>query len=371
MPAPIRELLRSPTGMRCLLGVGLLGILGTGAACSDTDPEPPTTEPVPATTEAVSAAADPVPSTGCEGLAPGSNGPGSNGPGSTEIVEQERFVEIDGDSRRYLVTAPGDTGDEPLPVVFDFHGLMEGADIHSRMTEYSALALEEGFIVVFPEGSGDPLHWNVSSTGPNADLELFDAVLAGLGDAACVDTARVYATGLSNGAMFTSLLICERSEVLAAAVPVAGLLDPDPCTASRSVPVRTYHGTADPILLFNGGIDAGAIPGLDADSSEPVTTTEIQLDGQGYPEAVRAVAQRNGCAPDPTDQAVTDEVILRRYDCPDGADVEFWIIEGGGHSWPSSEFSVAIGEVVGPTTFDVDATREGWEFMSGYSIPQD
>ena len=45
------------------------------------------------------------------------------------------------------------------------------------------------------------------------------------------------------------------------------------------------------------------------------------------------------------------------------------IIEGGGHSWPSSEFSRNIETVVGPTTFDVDATRDSWEFLKRFHLP--
>ena len=56
-------------------------------------------------------------------------------------------------------------------------------------------------------------------------------------------------------------------------------------------------------------------------------------------------------------------MILRTFDCPDGADVEFYIIEGGGHSWPGSEFSKSIESIVGPTTFDIDATDLIWTFF--------
>lgn len=286
-------------------------------------------------------------------------------------VEADRSIDVNGVARRYLMTIPEqrDTT-EPMPVVFDFHGLMEGADIHSKMTGYSQLAQQEGFVVVFPEGTGDPVRWDTSGDpAANADLAFFDALLAEVGDTACIDTSRVYATGLSNGAMFTSYLVCERSEVIAAAAPVAGVTDIEPCPAEEPVPLFAIHGTADPILLFNGGVDASALHAIVDPESQPETTTEpsANLEGDGYPAAVRAFADRNGCEPEPVDSQVGTEVIHRTYDCPPGADVEFMVVTGGGHSWPGSEFSKSIESIVGHTTFDIDATLDGWEFMSRFS----
>ncbi|MCZ7630916.1 MAG: hypothetical protein M5U19_18575 [Microthrixaceae bacterium] len=159
--------------------------------------------------------------------------------------------------------------------------------------------------------------------------------------------------------------------MLAAAAPVAGVTDMDPCPTTQPVPLLAIHGTADPILLFNGGVDIRAIPGLadpGAGAEQTTSTTpEADLDGEGYPAAVGAFAARNGCDLEPSDSEVSDEVIRRTYECPPGADVEFLVVEGGGHSWPSSEFSKSIESIVGYTTFDIDATRDAWEFMSQFT----
>src|SRR5690606_5058951 len=51
------------------------------------------------------------------------------------VVEAERTLTVGDVARRYLLTVPSaHDGETPLPVVFDFHGLMEGADIHAGMT---------------------------------------------------------------------------------------------------------------------------------------------------------------------------------------------------------------------------------------------
>lgn len=345
----------------------VMTIVMLGAACSagNTDDETGATGDAPGPAEPGAQSTEPEPD-----RAPVTS-PGCVAGTGEATVEADRTIDVGGITRRYLMTIPEqrDTT-EPMPVVFDFHGLMEGADIHSKMTGYSQLAQEEGFVVVFPEGTGDPVRWDTSGDpSANADLAFFDALLAEVGDTACIDTSRVYATGLSNGAMFTSYLVCERSEVIAAAAPVAGVTDVEPCPAEEPVPLFAIHGTADPILLFNGGVDASALHAIVDPDAQPGTTAKpsVDLDGEGYPAAVRAFAARNGCDPEPVDTQVGTEVTRRTYECPPGGEVEFFIVEGGGHSWPSSEFSRSIEAIVGHTTFDIDATRDAWEFMSRFT----
>jgi polyhydroxybutyrate depolymerase len=330
----------------------------------------------PTVAEATDPAAERPEATAPEPTERASSGCDADGGAVAPVVDDERTLNVDDVVRRYLLTVPSaHDGRTPLPVVFDFHGLMEGAEIHAAMTAYSALAETEGFVVVYPHGTQDPVRWNTSPEAPNPDVVYFDAVLEQVASELCIDESRVYATGLSNGAMFTSVLICQRADVLAAAAPVAGILDIENCGQSRAVPIVSFHGTADPILLFNGGVDISAIPGLGADDTsevpdavDPATDrAPVDLDGPGYPATVAAFAARNGCDDTYTDDELSAEVIRRVYDCPTGADVEFYIVLDGGHTWPSSEFSRSIEAIVGHTTFDIDATRDAWEFMRRFS----
>jgi polyhydroxybutyrate depolymerase len=77
-----------------------------------------------------------------------------------------------------------------------------------------------------------------------------------------------------------------------------------------------------------------------------------------------------GCDDTPDDEQVSDEVIRRTFDCPDDAPVEFLIVDGGGHSWPGSEFSRTIERIVGPTTFDIDASEEIWRYFQRFSLSE-
>jgi polyhydroxybutyrate depolymerase len=316
----------------------------------------------PASTEAAPAAA--VPSAGCDG------------PATEQADLVEASMDVRGAARRYLTSAPAwDEGGDPLPLVVDFHGLAEGSDVHAQMTQLGPKGVEDGFVTVFPHGTGQPVRWDVEpNVDANADLAFVGALLDEVEAARCIDTSRVYATGLSNGAMMSSTVACAMTDRFAAIAPVAGIAMPEGCDPSRPIPILAFHGTADPILLFNGGVGTGvlnsALGGGDpAAASTTTTMPPADLDGPGYPETVRDWAAFNGCEESFTDEDVSDTVLLRSYDCPAEAPVEFYVIDGGGHSWPSSEFSKQIERFVGPTTFDIDASELAWEFFQQHSLP--
>lgn len=324
------------------------------ASEADADADSPTT-----TSDDGSGEGPAVPSPGCEG--------GTTG----EVVKKRREVPgtvgDGGAPRWYLLTAPA--GAEPQPLVLSFHGLAEGAEIHTLTSEMGELGLTEGFTTAFPSGTGEPVSWKVFDGGTESpDLAYVTALLDAIGDERCIDTSRVYATGFSNGAMMTSLLACTMADRIAAFAPVAGLTDYDDCEPSRPAPMLTFHGTADAILYFNGGVgDLSVIDGNEPDGSAPLP--DVDLDGEGYPATAQIWAERNGCDPDATDEPLGDELIERTWDCPDGAEVTFVIVEGGGHSWPGSAFSAQIEPVVGPTTTEIDASDAAWEMFQRHQLP--
>jgi len=343
----------STTEVASPLGTTSAGAPGSTTAGSNGS-SPPATD--------AAGAGTPVPSSGC----------GTSKVATVTAVDDERHtMAINGVERFYLLTVPkAHDGTKPLSLVFDFHGLGEGAQIHRQMSNLGALATKEGFIAVFPNGTGTPLRWDVNPEHqPNDDLAFVDAMLEQLGADLCVDTSRVYSTGLSYGAIMTSFLLCQRADMFAAVAPVAGLQMPKGCQPKRPVPILTFHGTADPILKFDGTVGDLASILAGQKPVEATTTVPPDLRGVGYPANVAAWAKSNGCDDEPTDANLTESVIRRVYTCPAGADVEFDIILGGGHAWPGSEFSRSIANIVGPTTFEIDASVEAWKFFQRFHLP--
>lgn len=374
-----------------MAAVAVLAVVGAVACSSDDDATPrpsvsgaSTAAPTTASTTTTEASIAPVPSPGCRnrGEAPA-------------VTDQRREIDVDGTTRWYLLTTPGPAATssstssstststsgaaepDPLPLLLDFHGLAEGAEVHTRMSGFDEIAARERFVVAYPNGTGTPVHWAVE-TEDNPDLDFTDHLIDALGSELCLDMSRVYSTGLSNGAIFSSLLGCVRAERIAAIAPVAGVQYPDGCQTDRPVPVLAVHGTADPILQFNGGVGgflAGEDPPEESSGGGPDGSASsssiagVDIDGPGYPEAVRKWAAHNGCRPKPADTEPVPDVTLRTYDCPPGGEVEFYVMHGGGHSWPGSAFSETIEMVVGPTNMALPASQLIWDFLSAQRLP--
>ena len=72
----------------------------------------------------------------------------------------------------------------------------------------------------------------------------------------------------------------------------------------------------------------------------------------------------------PADTRPVPDVLLRTYECPEDGPVDFYVVEGGGHSWPGSAFSEAIVSIVGPTNMELQASELIWDFLSRYRLPE-
>ncbi|HKY16244.1 MAG TPA: PHB depolymerase family esterase [Microthrixaceae bacterium] len=343
-----------------VLALAVAIALNAGCSGSGDDRADATDDTVVEPTSTV-AASRPRPSPGC-----------AKAEATPAVANDRLYLDVDGDERSYLVTAPAGRG-APMPLVLDIHGLAEGAEIHSVMTGYGELATEEGFVVAFPQAEGELLDWDADPRlDPNPDIAYINDLIDQLGEDFCLDLSRVYATGLSYGAIMSSLLACQMDDRIAAIVAMAGLATWGDCVPDRPVPMMAFHGTDDPIILFGGGVDLSGVLGGDDEPEAPSTTTSLpapDLDGPGFPADVATWAERNGCDPTPTERELSPEVVERTYDCPDGTDVVSIVVLGGGHAWPGSEFSASIESIVGHTTFDVDATRDGWDFLKRHRLP--
>ena len=189
------------------------------------------------------------------------------------------------------------------------------------------------------------------------DIAWVEALLDDLGSHACVDLARVYATGLSNGGFFSATLVCALADRIAATSSVAGVTHPEPCEPSRPVPMLAFHGTGDTVVPFDGGDSVLLGP----DSPEAAR----QFFSQSMPDELGQFAADFNCSAI-TDTALTETITRTDYaECDEGVTLQFHRIEGDGHTWPGS---IVLAPFV-PTTLDLDATRVAWEFFEQWSLP--
>ncbi len=283
------------------------------------------------------------------------------GPQATKLT-----VDVGGTERSYyLHTPPALERGAPLLLVFHGGGGSSGdkGKTLGRFTGLNAIADREGFVVAYPNSLAG--NWNDGREGTGAvdtdDVAFVRAILDDVAENVDIDPARVYAAGISNGGFFSQRLACALSDRVAATYSIVGFIAEtlaETCAPPRPVPVAIVAGTADPLVLFDGGQVAGD-RGL----------------ALGAEATVEHWANHNGCtterrvALDDVDESDGSTVeVVTHGDCDGGANVRFVRIEGGGHTWPSRA-QYAPRFVIGPVNRDIDASEDLWAFVSAFSLP--
>jgi polyhydroxybutyrate depolymerase len=218
------------------------------------------------------------------------------------------------------------------PLVLNFHGYARDAAQQEAYSGFVPVADREQFLLVTPEGSSSPPGWDIPGVyNENGwdDINFTVTLLGQLQQELCVDPGRVFATGMSNGAEMAALLGCRLPGIFAAVAPVAGVIYSD-CDEG-AVPVISFHGTDD----FN----------VPFDTAEP---------------AMEEWARHNGCTGEAVAAQVEAHVRTVTYEGCNGEDVQLFIVDGGGHTWPGSDDDTGG---VGFTTREVSAAEISWQFF--------
>ncbi len=286
---------------------------------------------------------------------------------TTSVTSGDNVYEI----RLFAPTSLGDA--ERLPAVLNWHGLGSNGDQQSAFSLYDDLAEEEHFLVVAPTGFPSPGDEQDRNTWelPQFDVagrddiafasELIDLLISDY----CVDESRVYSTGMSNGGLFTSQLVCQLGDRIAAATSIAGITHPEPCAVTRGVPFLAFHGTADGVVPYDGTITTSDLAD-DADAPDAA----VEFFAQVMPDEFAEFAADMGCEPEPTFSDLADDVRVHEYTgCLDDAPMRFYEVIDGGHTWPGSPFSDVLAERgLGNTTPNVDATADSWAFFEQHTL---
>ena len=227
-----------------------------------------------------------------------------------------------GQKREYLLYVPKSYDRaRPAPLVISMHPAMSWPTSQMNISQWNSVADEHGFIVVYPAGTGGgPKTWFMEGRRTPSrmpDVIFISELIDTLESSYDIDPTRIYAEGLSNGGGMAFALSCTLSDRIAAVgmVSAARSLEWSWCTDQRPVPVIAFHGTADPVVPYNGGRTP---VGPDVFPSVPGFTA--------------AWAQRNRCGPNPIECAVAADVTRLQYtDCADDAGVVLFTVKGGGH----------------------------------------
>ena len=293
-------------------------------------------------------------------------------PGDHQIALQHG-----GRQRSYIVHVPPAAREgRPLPVVLNFHGGGGKAESQQKYSRMDVVADAEGFVAVYPDGTGRMpdrlLTWNAGTCCAYSVMNKVDdvgftlALLVDLGARQPVDRRRVYATGLSNGAMMAWRLAVEASEHIAAIAPVAGAKVLQRGVPTRPVSVMHFHSVDDSRALYTGGL------------GPPFPMTNSRVFHSAVEPTIRDWAATIGCQ---ADARVTAEVTgeagskdaghtATRYvwaPCRESSEVVLWKFTGAGHVWPGG-LQDYLPRLLGPATALVDANLEMWRFFQRFTI---
>lgn len=277
-------------------------------------------------------------------------------------------LEAGGRTRSYYVHVPPSADPGPSPVVLSLHGGGGNARQHRESTNMDAAANRDGYIAVYPNGSGRLderlLTWNAGNCCAYAqvhgvdDVGFMAALLDDLGRRAAIDPRRVYVAGHSNGGMMAHRLGEELPGRFAAIASVAGA-HVQTAGNGQAVPVLHIHSVDDPRALYGGGL------------GPPFPLTGSRVLHPSVDTALSAWVRRDGCGSTAAEREFRESAgYTARHlvygNCRDGVEVALWKLARAGHGWPGGRPTLEA--LLGPSTQVIDANTEIWRFFSRFSL---
>jgi polyhydroxybutyrate depolymerase len=254
--------------------------------------------------------------------------------------ETTQTVQVGSLSRRFILHVPGSyTGQTPVPLILDFHGILMSSSLERAFSGFAELSETEGFIVAFPEGTDTAFNVGICCTSSSAvdDVAFARAIVAQLSAQGCIDRKRIHSVGYSMGGGMSMKLACDAADMIASIAYSAFDMMPDvdwPCAPSRPIAALAFRSTGDPIVPYAGAVN-----------TIPPNGTAALVTFIGAEANLAKWAGLDGCtgAPEPAANC------QYHRQCNAGVEVGLCTKSGGGHDY-------------------MDAAP-AWEFMKQHPMP--
>jgi len=281
-------------------------------------------------------------------------------------------------TREFYLVTPEQKPAKPMPLVLVLHGHVGTAanalglkGTASPLAAWIAIADREKIAVVAlqgEKGSDKQPGWNdcradATENPDTDDVQIAHDVVVSLQQRKLVDITRLYAMGMSNGAMMSQRLAVELDPPLAAFAAVSGsLASHSQCRKETSHPVSALliQGTADRLVPYNGG----QVHFFNRERGGVLSAADnvhfwLDADHLAPPPAVTTIPH-HGAADDPT--RATRELYGKDAH---GRQVELITIDKGVHAEPSIAYHYGglYTILVGKQNRDFESAGEAWQFF--------
>ena len=262
-------------------------------------------------------------------------------------------INAGGVQRTYLLHRPAAyDASTSYPLVFVLHGLGGNAKGMETATGMSAKADAEKFIVVYPNGLGNPSGWDngIGANNPHTadDVGFLTALLNKIEHNHKIDPRRIYFCGFSAGAIMSYRMgasLGDRIAAIGIASGTVGFTLPNGQAATipqpvRPLPVIAFHGKKDTHIHYDGG-------GLRANDLSVADSIKFWLNADNCNSTPQETTMQNG-------NLIRDGY----HHCKEGVDVVLYSFLNGTHEWPTPQNSDQF-----------SATDAMWEFFVKHPKP--
>lgn len=259
--------------------------------------------------------------------------------------------------RYYEIALPANAKSAPL--ILALHGGGGDPDQFAKASGFARAATRAGFAVAFPAGSGRRgdklLTWNggyccgfAARQGVD-DLGFLKQVIADAATRFGVDGTGVYITGMSNGSIMSETFAAKNPGLIRAVAGVSGTMDTRRTRVAGQVPALIIHGTADPMVPYEGGQGDTSLTRTNFASVASVVKAFLAPFGSTTQTSRTIDAKDDGTSVIVTDYAAGGQVVLR-----------LMTVEGGAHHWPGGRKA----RLTEGKTQEIDANTEILRFFA-------
>lgn len=279
-------------------------------------------------------------------------------------------LNVDNLERKYLVHVPemyNKTKEASLILVFHGGGGTAIATPEYTGFQFQELANKTGDIIIYPQGYRK--RWNdgrklkhFSHVKNLDDVGFISEIITNvIKKFPKINKEKIFAVGISNGAILSYRLACELP-IIKAIAPIAGLIPTNimsSCKPDHTPSVVMMHGRSDKLIRWEGG--------------------QMQFWGYSLGSVVSAektiehFAKLNGCSLERITSKLADrkkdqtQTLIHRYPgCKSNSKVILYEIIGGGHTWPGGP-ELLPKVAVGKTTYDFSAGTVIFDFFKEFN----